>query len=298
MYRNYLLFLFALLSWFIFVDIAFAQNSLDADKLSNDFSVPVRILENPDGAKHTLERETKSDQHDVDDLDAQRKAADAAERSAAATEWQKIPTLVQISIAVLGTIGLIGSLVLNSRATNAAIAANAYTLKAIEQEQMNTRIQLRPYVYVSDAAIYWAEDYAAIIVEINFKNFGQTPAKKMSVWVDFAVGHIVEDKMDFGRRNDHVFSNVDDIAPTHLRNYISPNQEIGQDDRVKVSDSNLAVYVWGTVTYYDAYGSSYALEFRRVSRSLPRDVIKAKPFEAIESNAPKLRLCARGNTST
>lgn len=58
-------------------------NSSSSSKASPpENAIPVRIIEDPIEADHRKEREAKSDQHESDDLAAQRKAADAAWKGA------------------------------------------------------------------------------------------------------------------------------------------------------------------------------------------------------------------------
>ena len=163
----------------------------DSQKAADEFSVPVRIIESPEAQASTQAREKNSSDHDAADLEAQRKAADAAERSAIAAEWQVWPAWVQMALAgigafvgICGLIALIYSLVLNRRATNAAIQGNQLTLKAIEQEQTNAQKALRAYIGVESGGITLGVNGEAAVAGILIKNFGQTPAKEMKFWIE------------------------------------------------------------------------------------------------------------------
>ena len=86
-------------------------NSSSSSKASPpENAIPVRIIEDPIEAEHRKEREAKSDQHESDDLAAQRKAADAAWKGAIAAERQINPAWWQVGFAALGTVLLIYTL--------------------------------------------------------------------------------------------------------------------------------------------------------------------------------------------
>lgn len=66
--------------------------------------LPVTIVETPEQAANAAKREKQSDDHEAADLEAQVRAANAAEDSAATAKRQETPAWTQISLTIAGTI--------------------------------------------------------------------------------------------------------------------------------------------------------------------------------------------------
>jgi hypothetical protein len=84
-------------------------------------NITVTIFETLEQAKAREATESKSQNHDEKDLQAQIKAADASERGATAAEWQIVPTWLGAIFSFVSALLLIYSITLNRKATNAAI---------------------------------------------------------------------------------------------------------------------------------------------------------------------------------
>lgn len=149
---------------------------------TSEFSIPVRLIENPSEADRAKEREARSDQHEADDLDAQQRAAAAGERSATASERQIIIAWWQLGLAVVGSIALFYTLWLTREMAKNAAEANRISRESIVSSQRAwlsiDRVRLRHPTRISD-------DGAVIVIEVIIKNVGQTPAT--SVWTLFEV---------------------------------------------------------------------------------------------------------------
>lgn len=131
-----------------------------------NFSIPVRIIENPGDAEHTEEREQKSDQHDHDDLIAQQQAAKAATVSAQQSRNQTRFAKWQTVIAALGTLAVLYSLWLTREALKVAQNAIAVSERAWIKTEM---------IAESDFKSYRAGGPALSIAAIN-RNIGNAPA--------------------------------------------------------------------------------------------------------------------------
>jgi hypothetical protein len=136
MLRGYWLSIFAVVGWLI-ACVALAQSPSSQGVTSktptvkeqsagqakkngnaaNDLSIPVRIIDDPIEAQRTRDRQQKADQHEADDLAAQRKAADAAWQGVVAAERQIYPAWGQVVFAFIGTCLLIGTLIASIKAT-------------------------------------------------------------------------------------------------------------------------------------------------------------------------------------
>jgi hypothetical protein len=94
----------------------------DNAKRDSSFSVPVRVVDEPEDAQRARDREGASDKHDSDDLKAQQKAADAADRAATAAERQIEVAWWQLGI---GVVALLVTIWQTRRAMRAIIGESA-----------------------------------------------------------------------------------------------------------------------------------------------------------------------------
>lgn len=165
-----------------------ATSTEDDNTSAEGFSLPVRIIESPDESKRSGEIERQTQEHDAADLEAQQRAAKAAEDSARAAEWQKWPTVWQVRLGFVAAFGLIVSLILNVVATKAAF-------KAIGVAEDIGKRELRAYMNYGIPVVIGAGDEADLSVRVGvyffpaFKNFGVTPANKAMVT---SVRHVIE----------------------------------------------------------------------------------------------------------
>ena len=162
----------------------------DSGTTKQDFAVPVRIIESPEEAERTTANQRQAKEHDAADLDAQQRAAIAAEKSAEAAEWQKDPTKWQVRIGFVAALGLIISLVFTARSLRWARIGNENTIKAIAQEQANAQRSLRAYMGYEGRKIDVIDfrnpnprrgenEYIGLI--FKFTNSGATPARKVVI---------------------------------------------------------------------------------------------------------------------
>ena len=119
-----------------------------ADTPEPDFSVPVHIIESPEDAERAAANQRQTQDHDAADLDAQRRAAIAAEKSADAAEWQKWPTIWQVGIGAVAAFGLIVSLILNYFGLMAARISAAAAISAVEEARKFGRLNAMAYVSI------------------------------------------------------------------------------------------------------------------------------------------------------
>ena len=132
----------------------------------------VSIIETPEQAIASQSRQGKSDQHEASDLDAQIRAANAAEE-------QILPAWVAAMLSGIGTLLIVWTLYETRR--NNSIAQKEYGKARIEAgkaytlAQTTATHQLRPYVEIEKIEPQNPTKETPRI-EIYFKNFGQTPA--------------------------------------------------------------------------------------------------------------------------
>ncbi|MER9259010.1 hypothetical protein [Mesorhizobium sp. M0619] len=157
---------------------------------------PVKIIENPVDAAHATEREAISDRHDAEDLDAQVRAADAAERGARASERQVLPTYAQAVFGLLGMGLLFYTLILNSRATNAAVEASKAAAAANKIAQDHFVADQRPWIAIGAPSVsIYSDDgtWPVIAVQIETQNLGRSPALSVEIHVKVEFPRIIMD---------------------------------------------------------------------------------------------------------
>lgn len=158
---------------------------------AGEFSIPFRIIETPDQAKRTWDREQKTDKHEADDLEAQQRSAIAAEhsavadeRGATATEWQIIPAWLQLLFAMVGTGALLVTLWFTRRSVKAAINANRHAERQANIAEESFRRLERPYLFlkITDASpLRNPGSRPAPGILYTIVNYGKTPAVLRSI---------------------------------------------------------------------------------------------------------------------
>lgn len=156
----------------------------DGQSDKGEFVIPFRLVQTPEDAQRADERENTASEHDAADLEAQQTAAAAAERGAAASEWQ-------VWLGAAGAIGLLLSLIFTAAGLFYAARGNKNTIRAIDQEQANAKQAIRAYVIPGISSVKNVVLGGKPIFDINVQNTGQTPAKAFRM--TFRVGFISED---------------------------------------------------------------------------------------------------------
>jgi hypothetical protein len=131
------------------------------------FRLPVVIIETPDQAAINDQRYQDSRQRELDDLSAQQSMAKSTARI-------EVYTLFEIGLAALGTVALVISLYLTTRA-----------LRITREFGM---IQMRAYVFCEKTTIEWDESRVPTVttqqrsikmIVFHWRNSGLTPASKV-----------------------------------------------------------------------------------------------------------------------
>ena len=199
MLRSYRFSIFAVVGWLALASLASAQtpneqgvpgkapaiktqpadSSDKNNQTSGEFSVPVRIIESQDEADHSKDREAKSDEHDAKDLDAQVRAANAAERQI----WI---AYTSIFFTFVGTALLVWNLSESRRATKAAqesaSSSQSAVLAANEANNVAREIgqaQVRAYLTCTEAK--YTISKTSIFCQLVIANKGQSPADRIAL---------------------------------------------------------------------------------------------------------------------
>lgn len=232
------------------------QQSSEADS-NGDASAaclpPVVDATIPDHA----EPAAKSKQHDVDydkgGLDAQMRAAIAAERSAATAERQEIPAWVQIWLAIIGTV--------------IAMIAFVYTVISNRKSEHAMQAQTRAYISVFVTELYRQGGRPGLRFELRttILNTGQTPAYDVRV-ISMATNlpHPVPAEVDFR-------SLLPSPEQIQSRMTLGPQQNrftqsilthrLSREDLRRLLTFKDRLYVFGTVSYRDTFGKDRYTNF-------------------------------------
>ncbi|MBI4183974.1 MAG: hypothetical protein HY521_08270 [Proteobacteria bacterium] len=134
------------------------------------------------------------------------------------------------------------------RATKAAEDAVAITKTTAEQ-------QLRAYMSVKDNGLAW-ELNRTIWASIGIENCGQTPAYQVKGWL--GLGDEPEERPPEPRPT----ASQNDVGPghsIHIANRHGPMDEQMWDG---IRSRNILFYMWGELSYVDAFGKSHITKFK------------------------------------
>jgi hypothetical protein len=149
-------------------------------------------------------------------------------------------------------------------------------------QSKTTRAQLRAYVFVYNGQVnivtIGATKTLAYKLSIELRNFGQTPARKYTTWIDHAVRNV--DDLPFTRP-----PTIDNRSgPTIMGptasvtiEYATPF-EIGELDAVR--DAKKAIFIWGGCDYVDVFGCAHYFIFRfKISGHENQGAWRLRPHE-------------------
>ena len=126
---------------------------------------------------------------------------------------------------------------------------------------LTTRRQLRAYVHVASAAVRNSIDHKNAAVIIQFKNFGQTPAHKVRVWVGTHVQEFpLKNSLPYQPADLPVAADV--LAPTRESTIEIPFSPLNAWESAQINAGKGAFWAWGEITYKDIFYKAHATKFR------------------------------------
>ena len=153
--------------------------------------------------------------------------------------------------------------------------------------------QLRAYVIPSESSIIVTTP-DILKVHLVFKNYGLTPAHKLSGWNCIAVGRYSKDKDGVRIENKLYAPQFDEkaavsttVAPQDTKNVLFPSfcDENGSQDRsitpeevARVQSGRAAIYIYGEQSYFDVFGKRHFTKYRMVG------IGNGGTFDATEGN--------------
>lgn len=204
---------------------------------------PVTIVETPEQKERAEQSERASAEHEAADLEAQRSAADGAQRAAAAAERQEIPTMV---LATIGTI--------------VAAIALAFSIRTANRNDRTTRLLEGALVDLAtirvDQVVVDGRVVAYRAVGIT-RNTGRTRAKRFRSVMNFtAPTERLPDDFDYADQ-------IDVPPPTSL----GPNMQstvpviISLRAMEEIQAERRFGYIYGWADYVDIFGEPHRTEW-------------------------------------
>lgn len=211
--------------------------------------IRIEIIEDQAETDARKRREAEADQREIDDLAAQQGMNAETQAINEATQRMAAYSWYQTWAVAIGTILVFASLVLTVIATWAAH-------KAIRVTREIGNAQLRAYMgwHRGGLTLHHRELQVAGLVVI--KNFGQTPAHEMTLWVECKL--LGSDEiMDEPKRPE--------AASGTSKSWVGPQQEstvtfgcnVTDTELEEIRESRQAFFVRGRVDYVDAFGKSH-----------------------------------------
>ncbi len=203
------------------------------DSAPSSAPLEVTIVQSSADADHARDRETKSDEHEAKDLDAQVRAADAAEQ-------QILPTWFGVGLSFLGTVLIVSSL------------KEARSANRIAREHMAT--DLRAWLLSSGVAWKNSEQATdengvthdrALGFVIQYANHGRTPARLRTFWAEIRVVDRDEEPPTFVAGDTPIRPGI--IGPDATVS--PPTKGIVGSDLEGFMAGNKVVYAYALLTY-------------------------------------------------
>ncbi len=230
-----------------------ASQSENSQSTTEQSPFYVRIVQSKVETKNTEARERSISQREQEDLKAQIRSADAAEKQVVLTRWA-------VALSAIGIFGLLGTIWLTrssvQQAARSADAANANTAAMILAE--------RAYVKMSilDPGVQWRNDDRQFYVKVVVKNFGRTPATVTDTRIYASIrehGDLLSTEFPYP---------PDDREARHT-GFLVPGEDFPFEKNFPITkssprqDSSKRLWIFGHVDYI-ALGNRYRFGFARL----------------------------------
>jgi hypothetical protein len=241
---------------------------------TEDFPLPVRVIESPGDATDRKHREARADQHEQADLTAQVRSADAAE----AQVWLNKIALALSAIAAFGLFLSVyyarasakGAVDAANAAVEAAKAANRSARAAIGIELPIIRA-LAPTLWATDSRVMDTPHTApgsgiqdltrySKIGEWNFSNLGRTAAHPERLLIGWSICKTLDDKPVYTERIEARHDAV--INPGEPYEFRHPvGIEATAEQCAAALRNDVWLWVYGSLQYVDFMGDQQTAKF-------------------------------------
>lgn len=246
------------------------QNN-DGNKGAPSFSVPVRILAEPEQSEDAKRQQQITSQREIEDLAAQKSMAESAKQ----TVWL---TVLSFALAIVGTGALIYSLLLNRSATKASNEAVKAAIESNRIASANAQTELRAWIAYKEWSLGGIGSPGSVEqfqFTIEWVNIGSTPASNINAVTGEATNRDVfdDEKPIFGPKQSSVV-----VGPKV--NFRTPPVSLSPE-RVFSSKYN-PIYIRSHIKYdtaFDGLGgreSDITLEITYIGRAPIEEVIAGR----------------------
>lgn len=224
------------------------QQEYASAESARSFGIPIIVLEEPGEAERIRGQDEETRQREMEDVAAQKSMAESAKM----VVWL---TVLQIFLAFLGTIALIYSLILNRRATNAAIEASKSAREALGADRAWLLFDNFDLANISNSHVYGKDIRSGLGLTPRWKNVGRSPATGVVSNTEFKV--ILRDEPQL------VVPDFELALPMHQNMgaaTIGPGgvcqsqmQALDDVDTAKFKNQEIKILIHCRVWYYDVY---------------------------------------------
>jgi hypothetical protein len=138
-----------------------------------------------------------------------------------------------------------------------------FLVRFAKEQSATTRAELRAYVLIGGGRIADIGDRGGRIVEIQIRNFGQTPAHDVQFWVGAGIRQFpLNSKL--GPPSDPIAMSADVMAPNQTSTMFVPVPVSTDPQEEWLRKGKAAIYAFGQVTYKDAFGVGHYTDFRHM----------------------------------
>ncbi|RWQ65052.1 hypothetical protein [Mesorhizobium sp.] len=242
---------------------------------------PIRIIDDPVEAERVLSRETDAVDREKQDLAAQESMASSTEQIVRLSIWQLGLAAFGTFVAAIGTGGLLYSLILNRRATDAAIRAAAAARDAVSTERAwMSHASTTPMPQTIDR--HNPGNRTHIGFHVEFKNLGRSPARVLSFESNFYLGDtlldVSRDIFSFPENTPPQLDGVALIGPS--QSIFSNRIQVPVGEFPAIFQEEKILLLYATLTYRDLFSEvehkttmCLVAAFKR-----PLETIHADPF--------------------
>lgn len=208
------------------------------------FSVPVRIIEQPDTETDSdRERQAQQDLLDTENLEIQRQVISLGQRTYNLS-------VAQLVLSALGALGLLVTILLTRKSTKVASEAVSLTKQMMQH-------QLRAYVLVETTQIKFDTDGSARVL-ILFRNGGQTPALNVHIGCEMKADEVGSPTPLRPVVFDQTMSKFSVLPDGMRQKIVGP---ITHEQAKALYLGETVMDVWGEVRYDDIFGEQHFSRF-------------------------------------
>lgn len=135
------------------------------------------------------------------------------------------------------------------------------TGELVRGSEKTAEMQLRAYLLVKGCALRRTNDSEKLFINIEIRNFGQTPAYDVMTWV----GTMASDlplKTELPEPQKPFRQSKSIIAPGNHEMSIVPVEPLTTNQWSYIDKEEGAIYVWGGISYRDAFNKNRKVSFR------------------------------------